>query len=125
MRRDAVDLSLIHPHHEQIHARLSNWARWCMGSVGGNRTNPMFQDYRNSYDEPVIAGIPCDTLDAVQVQKFFVGLPEKNRWVLSWWYTKPYIPVLKVRRVLALTTPALYEMVHESRTMMKNRLGSQ
>lgn len=124
MKRDSIDLSLVRPHHEAIHLRLSNWSRWCKGSVGGHRVHPMFREYRNAYDEPVFVGIPCDTLDAAAVQKVYKDLPEKHRWVLLWWYCKPYIPVTRVRHALALTTPDLYEMVHDSRTMMKNRIGA-
>jgi hypothetical protein len=122
MNRDAVDLSLVHPHHEAIHARLSNWARWCRDGGGGSAVHPMFQEYKHSYDEPVILGVPCDTLDAIAVQKSFIQLPEKHRWVMCWWYCKPFIPVMRIRSALGLTTPNLYAMVHDSRTMMKNML---
>lgn len=122
MNRDAVDLSLVHSHHEAIHQRLANWARWCRDGGGGAAVHPMLREYRNSYDQPAGAGIPCDTLDAIAVQKGFIQLPEKPRWVLCWWYCKPFIPVMKVRRALALTTPDLHAMVHDARSMMKNRL---
>jgi hypothetical protein len=123
VKRDAIDLVLVRPHHEAIHRRLDNWARWCKGTSGGGAVHPMFKEYRNAYDEPVIAGVPCDTLDAIAVQKCFTQLPEKQRWVLMWWYCRPFIPVMRVRQALGLTTPALYEMVHDSRTMMKNRMS--
>lgn len=122
MKRDAVDLALVLPHHEGVHARLTEWARWCRPGGGGSAVQPMFEGYRNGYEEPEVRGVPIDTLRAVAVQKAFTQLPEKHRLVLSWWYCQPYIPVLRVRQAAGLTTPALYELVHTSRTMMRNRL---
>jgi hypothetical protein len=124
MKRDPIDLTFVREEHEAIHQRMMNWARWCIGSIGGHRVHPMFQEYRNAYDDPIIS-VPCDTLDAAEVQKCYVTLPEKNRWVVLWWYTRPYIPPTKVRKALGLTTPGLHEMVHDSRTMMKNKMAAR
>lgn len=121
MKRDAIDFSAIKPEHEAIHARLMNWAKWCRESSGGTAVHPMFRQYRNAYDEPPIPGVQCDTLEAIATQKVFIQIPEKHRWALNWWYCKPFIPVLRVRQALGVTTPALYELVNDGRTMVKNR----
>jgi len=123
VKRDAIDMQLIRPEHRAVHERLSEWARWCRGGGGGSATLPMFEGYRNGYEEPAVRGVPIDTLKAVAVQKVFLSLPQKHRLVLGWWYCKPWISVLAIRRTVGLTTPALYEMVDDSRSMMKNRLG--
>lgn len=120
MRRDDCDFSMVRPLHEAIHADLVNWARWCRGQGGSAPTHPMFIGYRNGYEEMAPTGT-CDTLGALATQKLFIQLPEKHRWAINWWYCKPFIPVMRVRKALGLTTPALYELIHEARTIMKNR----
>ncbi len=120
MSREPIDLSAIKPQHESVHQRLVNWARWCHGGSGGSAVHPMFREYRNAYDDPAETGIPCDTLDAASMQKTFIHLPEKHRWVVCWWYCKPYIPVMRVRQALGLSTPALMDMINDSRSMLIN-----
>jgi hypothetical protein len=50
-----------------------------------------------------------------------VVLPEKNRWAIQWSYAFPFIRVEKVCRVLAVNRPGLGELVHDGRSMLKNR----
>jgi hypothetical protein len=80
----------------------------------------MFREYRHGYEEPQ-PGSNVDSLDGHTVEKMVVRLPEKHRTVLQWWYVRPYIPVQRVRKALGLTTPALYELVHDARAMLRNR----
>lgn len=120
MSKEAIDLSAVKPQHHAIHERLINWARWCRDGNGGAAVHPMFREYRNAYDELQVAGMPCDTLDAVSLQKTFIRLPEKHRWVMCWWYCKPYIPVMKIRQALGLSTPALMDAIDDSRAMLIN-----
>lgn len=123
MKRDAVDLNEILPAHWEVHQRLENWARWCRSSGGGSAVLPMFQGYRDKYHETKPAPVPVDSLDGHRIEKAVTALPEKHRACLQWSYVRPYIPVHKVRRVLGLTTPGLHELLHDSRTMLKNRLA--
>src|SRR4051794_9226888 len=119
--RDAVDFYEIRPAHVEIHARLMNWARWARGGRGGGAMLPMFQNYRaEGYHELAVAGTPIDTLDAVALQKLFVGVPEKHRWALQWSYVSPFIHPAKVCRVLAISRAGLGELVHDGRAMIKN-----
>ncbi len=124
MKREIHDMSFVREEHIAIHNRLLNWQKWSRDHGRSAAVHPMFREYRNAYDEPQGGGIPCDTLDAIKVQKAYTQLPEKQRWVLLWWYTRPYIPVMRVRQALGLTTPALYDLVHDSRSMMKNTIGA-
>lgn len=121
MRR-IVDLTIIHPKHELTHIHLLNWARWCMGGTRNTDVLPMFREYRSGYQELRHGGIPIDTLAALEVQRSYTLLPEKHRWVLNWYYCRPFIPVLKLRKALGLTTPALEALLHEGRSMLKNNL---
>jgi hypothetical protein len=81
----------------------------------------MFQGYRaDGYHELQGGAIPVDSLDATAMQKLFPRLPEKHRWALQWSYCYPFIHQGKVCRVLAVTRPALCELVHDGRSMLKN-----
>lgn len=118
MKRD-LDFHEVRPIHAEVHARLENWARWCRGGRGGS-VLAMFKQYRHGYEEPT-ASSTVDTLDGHAVEKLVIALPEKHRTVLQWWYVKPFIPVWKVRKALALSTPAMFDLVHDARSMLKNR----
>lgn len=120
MTRDPIDFAIVHPEHMAIHAQLLNWAHWCSPRGGNSGVHPMFREYRDGYHEVAAKPAECDTLAALATQRAFIQLPELHRWVLQWAYVKPYIPILKVRQALGLTTPALAESIHRARTMMKN-----
>lgn len=121
MRRDAIDFFAIRAGHEAVHERLVNWALWARGGRGGSGVLPMFQHYRpDGYHELAVA-IPIDTLDATALQKLMVLLPEKNRWAIQWSYVKPWIHAQKVCRVLAVSRDGLCELVHDGRSILKNR----
>lgn len=118
-----IDFGHVAESHADIHARLLNWAMWCRSSGFASNVHPMFRDYRARDPGVPMARNQVDTLDAVRAQKAFMALPEKHRWTLNWSYCRPYIPVLRVREALGLTTPALFELLNDARSMMKNRLA--
>lgn len=121
MRRDEIDFFEVRHAHIEIHERLLNWARWSRGGRGGSNVQPMFQGYRaGGYHELHGGGMPVDSLDATAIQKLFPRLPEKHRWALQWSYCFPYIHYGKVCRGLAVPKPALCELVHDGRSMVKN-----
>lgn len=119
-REAAIDFAFVRPEHLAIHLQLLNWAQWCGGRGGGTSVHPMFREYRDSYHEASVRPTECDSLAALATQRAYIQLPEVNRWVLNWAYCKPFIPVLKVRRALGLSTPDLADSIHRARTMMKN-----
>lgn len=121
MRRDAIDFHEVRPIHAAVHERLLEWAKWCRNNEAGMNVHPMFRQYRSKHDEQVAPAAKVDPLRAAALQKVFVGLPELNRWVLNWYYCKPYIPLNRVKRALAVTEPRLFDLVHDSRSMLKNR----
>jgi hypothetical protein len=122
MTREPIDFFLVRHEHLDIHAQLMNWSRWCNAHSNGRYVHPMFRHYRNDYFEAAPIPQECDTLSAVALQKAFIHLPEKARWVLNWAYCKPFIPVMKVRRALGMTTPDLLAALHGARTMLKNTI---
>ena len=80
----------------------------------------MFRQYRAEGYHEVMGGMPIDSLDGHRLEKLVVSLPEKHRTLLQWAYTRPYIPVHRVRKALGLTERDLHEMLHSARTMVKN-----
>lgn len=121
MKRDAIDFFEVRPAHRAVHESLLNWARWARGGRGGSAMLPMFQHYRpDGYHELTVA-IPVDSLAATKLQKLMIVLPEKHRWAIQWHYVKPWIHPLKVCRVLAVSRDALAELVHDGRSMLRNR----
>lgn len=122
MTRDPVDFFIVRPAHEQIHARLTNWARWASGHRSVGNVLPMFKDYRHPQHRETGAGsIPIDSLDAIALQKLFAGVPQLNRHAIHWVYLYPFIRVEKVCRVLAVSRTQLAESIHDGRAMVKNR----
>lgn len=121
MRREPVDFFTVRAGHEAIHERLTNWARWSRGGRGGSSTLPMFRFYRPDGYHELTGGIPVDSLDATRIQKLMVVLPEKPRHAVQWSYCFPFIHVQKVCRVLAVSRDALGELVHDGRSMLRNR----
>lgn len=123
MKRDAVDFFSVRAGHEAIHDRLTNWALWSRGGRGGSSTLPMFRFYRPDGYHELTASIPVDSLDATRLQKLMVVLPEKHRWAIQWGYVFSFIPVWKVQRELGVTRTGLYDLIHDARSMLKNRGG--
>jgi hypothetical protein len=122
MGRDPVDFFEIRQGHGDIHSRLLNWARCVRVGRGGGQVSPMFRGYRqDNGNHDVAAPIPVNSLDGWAVEKLVVALPEKHRTLVQWYYVYPVIPVLRVRKALGLTTPALYELLHDARAMLRNR----
>jgi hypothetical protein len=48
-------------------------------------------------------------------------LPEKHRAAVKWHYVEPHRPPGKVAYRLAVSQAALFDLVHDARSMLKNR----
>lgn len=116
-----VDYNLVKAEHEEIHVRLQNWARWVRG---GNTalSHPMWRFFKEkeASESVPLDHIPINSLDAHMLEKLVVDLPEKNRHAVRWWYVYANNP-RKAAKLLGVTMDALNELVHDARTMLKNR----
>jgi hypothetical protein len=121
MRRDFDDLHAVRPEHLDIHERCLNWARYVSSHGSRAAVHPMFQHYRSSEVWAAAEGIPTDPLDGHQIEKAVGALPEKNRDAVRWAYVYTWIHPGKVCRHLAVNRPALADLVHDARAMLKNR----
>jgi hypothetical protein len=123
VNRDLADFHTVRDEHLAIHARMQNWARWARTSGHRSNVHPMFAGYRDNYHSSIQQDTrrPVDTLDATAIQKLFVLLPQKHRWSVQWCYLFPFIHPNKVCRYLGLTRVGLSDMVHDTRSMLKNR----
>jgi len=80
------DFHHIEPHQLAIHERLRNWSRWVAVRPHG-RVHPMFKFYKAPPQwEPKEFREPCDTLDAVVVEKIVASLPPDHAFALRWFY---------------------------------------
>lgn len=130
-KSDAIDdLHRVKYIHEPVHDRLLNWARWCTGGRGGANSSPMFRHYkapryRNSTDEPI--RIPMDGLDAAELEKIVGLLPEKHRDALRWFYVYSHcgMGIWQAVRALAVQRDTLVKLIHDGRSMVKNRLDTR
>ena len=120
-----TDFHAVRHEHTAIHERLLNWARWSRTHRGGYATLPMFRLYRPDNYERTPGEAAPDSLDAVALQKLFAHVPEKNRWALQWAYCYPFISPQKACRALVVTRAGLCELVHDGRSMVKNRAGEE
>lgn len=121
---ETVDYCHIATHHEAIHARLVNWARWVRVRPHGWATSPMFRLYQSKnrqWDVSPHIGTPVDTLDAALMEKAVYALPEKHREAVRWWYVYRRDPVAMARN-LGVSKQGLADLVEAGRAMLQNRL---
>jgi hypothetical protein len=119
------DLHRVRYIHEGVHDRLLNWARWCNGGRGSSSGQPMFRQYRSGYRESAEqVFIPIDGLDAVKMEKQVIFLPEKHRIAVQWFYVYSHrgLSMWKVLRFMGVQRDTLVTLVHDGRSMVKNRL---
>ena len=125
MKRDCIDFHKLAYRDEPMHERLLNWARY-VSSVRGNATcAPMFRFYRSSETwADNTPRIPVDSLDGLRIEREVAKLPEKNCLAIRWQYVYSLrgVTVWKACRTLAVTQPALFDLVTDARHMLKNRL---
>jgi len=119
--RDLPDFHTVRPEHYAIHDRLLNWARWVDPGRGWGRGRvlPMFKDHRNGYEQS--SPKEMDPLDGQDLEKDMRHLPEKVRKAIKWAYLDWWKPVKRIRGELGVTSERLIELIHEGRTMLKNR----
>jgi DNA-directed RNA polymerase specialized sigma24 family protein len=125
VKRDDIDLHAVRHEHLAIHERAMNWARYVRdGNRSGHGTAPMFRHYRSSevWGTDTLR-TPIDTLDGHRMEKAVAQLPEKHRDAIRWSYVYVWIQPAKACRGLGVTRSGLADLVHDARSMLKNRGG--
>jgi DNA-directed RNA polymerase specialized sigma24 family protein len=121
--RQYVDFASVPETQWEMHDRLQNWAKWCHSPPGHN-VAPMFGLYRSEANAKREYGsatpIPLDRMDALELAKAVVALPDKHRRALQWHYLKPRKPI-HMAHELGVSLDGLAELVILARTMLRNR----
>lgn len=123
MKREVIpDFFEVRTEHRQIHDRLCNWARVVRVNAVSITPQPMFQHYRSTdvWAEQA-PSIPADLLDGWKLEKQVGQLPEKHRDAVRWYYVYPHRHQGKVQRLLAVTRTGLNDLIHDGRSMLRNR----
>ncbi len=118
-RVEPIDFHVVEPHHEGMHKRLENWAKWCRYSGGGSSALPMFQLYRPDNYEREFVGISADGTDAQRIMKGVFKLPLKHRAGLNWFYLRPTNPRGMCQK-LGVSFEGLADLVTTARFMLIN-----
>jgi hypothetical protein len=116
------DFHAVRPEHIAIHDALLNWVRVVRDSQTSTACQPMFRHYRSSevWSAPD-PQIPTDTHGGWRMEKMVRNLPPKHRDAIRWAYVHRRVPPHKAARTLAVSILALGDLVHDSRSMLKNR----
>jgi DNA-directed RNA polymerase specialized sigma24 family protein len=119
---DYVDFCYVPQHHEAMHARLGNWARWVRVRPHGCQTHPMWRHSvtPRGWDIDPHISTALDTLDALLIERTVSQLPEKHRDALRWHYVRKADPAGMARR-LGVSLAGLLELVCDGRAMVANR----
>ena len=120
----SIDLNHVHPRHDLIDARLTEWARWVRVKPIGWTTAPMFRLYRapKQWESDLDIRIEINTLDAAELERAVSFLPDKHRTAIRWAYVFSYIPDARIRAELGATQEGLARLIHDGRDMLVNRL---
>ena len=116
------DFHLVRYEHIGIHDALLNWARVVRDNAGSAKCAPCFRHYRSSevwISEP--ARIPTDSQAGWGMERSVGGLPVKHRDAIRWHYVYTRRPPAKAAHKLAVTQAMLFQLVHDGRSMLKNR----
>jgi len=123
VQETTIDYNHVQAHHEAIHARLENWARWLRPRLSGWHTHPMWRNSRTSRQWEVSPDIsaPVNALDALAIERTVAQMPVKHRDALRWYYVRQGSPV-EMARQLGLSKQGLADLVDAGRTMLQNKL---
>jgi DNA-directed RNA polymerase specialized sigma24 family protein len=123
-----IDINHIQARHDEIHAKLENWARWVRPKPSPWNMQPMFRMYQSKarhWEAAPHIRIEINTLQASELERAVAILPSKNRTLVRWFYVCPWVPVGAVRQELGLTRDTIGSMLDDARDMLKNRLAQK
>ena len=122
MKRDAIDFHSVQDGHLAIHDALLNWARVVRVHAASDKPAPMFAAYRSTEVwQQVESRVPTDPNAGWRMERAVSNLPEKHRAAIRWQYVWPWQPPGMVARKLAVPVLVLQRLVHDGRSMLKNR----
>ena len=81
----------------------------------------MFRQYRSTEIWAARDSLVTDSLDGHQMEKAVCALPEKHRDAIRWSYVFWRIPPGKMCKHLAVSRQGLALLIHDGRSMLKNR----
>jgi DNA-directed RNA polymerase specialized sigma24 family protein len=119
--RDWPDFHTVRPEHLAIHDLLLNWTRVVRVNTAYAKPTPMFAHYRSSEVWACDTQIPADLLAGWKMEKAVGQLPPKHRDAVRWAYVHRRVPPQKQARMLAVPLLTLGDLVHDARSMLKNR----
>ena len=123
MKRD-FDYHYVREGHIAIHQDLLNWAR--VVRVSRNPYEPcapIFRLYRTDphYTDEAPAENPIRPLDGFAMEKRVQALPWKHKTAIRWVYVHWYKKDWQIRQDLGLTKLGLEDLIHDARSILKNR----
>jgi DNA-directed RNA polymerase specialized sigma24 family protein len=123
MRRDDhIDFFVVQDGHLAIHRRLEAWASWVRVRPHGWQVAPMFRQYRSKAFQWHVPELrePLNIPEAVEMEKAVSQLPEKHREAIRFAYVWCCSPI-KVARDLGVSKQGLMDLIHDGRSMLRNR----
>lgn len=120
MKRDDIDFHAVLAHHEAIHARLEDWAKWCKPPPR-SECSPMFRQYRSSeVHEGATPALKLNTLDCQKIEKAVSQLETQQARALRWSYVTKRSPVMACRSI-GCTLVELVQLVELGRQTLVDR----
>lgn len=120
-REQWPDFHSVRPEHIAIHDALLNWTRVVRVNALYEKPSPMFAHYRSSEVWACDSTVPADLLAGWRMEKAVGQLPTKHRTAIRWAYVHRKVPPQKQARLLAVPLTVLGDLVHDARSMLKNR----
>ena len=119
-----IDLNHVHPRHDSIDARLTEWVRWVRVKPVAWSMQPMFRNFRapKQWETDLHVPIELNTLECHEIEKAVSALPDKHRTAIRWAYVFSHIRDNAVRRELGVTREALGQLINDARDMLVNRM---
>lgn len=129
MKRDFPDFFMVRAEHKDIHEQLINWRRVVAVHGQSADCSPIFRLSREAVEDIpdwqlwVTVDKPAapDLQAGWKMEKMVRNLPEKHRDAIRWHYVRRTDP-RKQARLLAVTVSVLHDLVHDGRSILKNRL---
>lgn len=120
----SIDLNHVHPRHDEIDARLNEWARWVKVRPATLGSMPMWRFYRapKQWESDLELRIEINTIDASEIERAVSFLPAKHKTAIRWFYVFSHVPIGRVRRDVGVSNEGLKSLIDDGRDMLKNRL---